>query len=255
MFKVLLVCNKINEIKTIERELYKREQVSEIWVAKDQQTARKEIATLKPCFSIIDPEIFEEEIREGVINKAAKFPVIVMSSNPQCAVKAFDLVANDFILMPVCPARLNTAVNRVINLLNQRLMAENYHLRYSSDTTKNNPDDTNMKKLVIRETGRIRLVEQKQIRFVRGAGNYVEIHLDNGNKILHRSTMRSIENELDQTMFCRIHKSALIKSSLVEELRPLPKGGYKIKIDKGDHFTLSRSNKDKLPTLLRTSHD
>ena len=253
MFRVLIISNKLDEINTIERELFKREQVADIRIACDLQTADLETASVEPCFAIVDPDIFGEKLHSKVSRNKYSFPVIVMSRNPECAVRAFELNANDFILLPVNPTRLNEAINRVINHLNQRLMVENYQLNSRSNANKQNQAETNSKKLVIKETGRIRLVEQEQIRFVRGAGNYVEIHLDDGNKILHRSTLRSIEDELDQNMFCRIHKSALIKSSLVEELRPLPKGGYKVKIDRGDHFTLSRGNKDKLPILLRNS--
>jgi DNA-binding LytR/AlgR family response regulator len=54
-------------------------------------------------------------------------------------------------------------------------------------------------------------------------------------------------------MFCRIHKSALIKMSLVEELRPTPKGDYRVLLRGGDDLTLSRNNKDKLKLLLENA--
>ena len=41
--------------------------------------------------------------------------------------------------------------------------------------------------------------------------------------------------------------------SLVEELRPTPKGDYKVRLRGGDDLTLSRKNKDKLKVLLENA--
>jgi hypothetical protein len=101
-------------------------------------------------------------------------------------------------------------------------------------------------RLVLRDATKIRLIRTSDIRFVRAAGSYVEIHLINNQTILHRALLKDIEEKLQQAPFTRIHRSFIVRSDLISELRTIDGGAYKIKIEGGEEFTLPRSNKQLL---------
>lgn len=253
MYKILIASNREADISLIRQRLDNREFICEIQIAENAQQAYSIMTSSLPDFALIDPRLFNIAVQSKNFSRRHTLPVIIMGYSSECAIVAFDHQAFDFVMQPLNPARLDTAIDRVTGAINKRLKNENRSLKVSNSQLATHVTQLSSKKLIIRETGRIRLLEQNNIRYVKGAGNYVEIFLANGKKIMHRGTLRSIENELDPGLFCRIHKSTLIKMSLVEELKPTPKGDYRIKLQSGEDLTLSRNNKDKLKLLLHSS--
>ena len=104
-------------------------------------------------------------------------------------------------------------------------------------------------RLVVRDPGRIRLIDVKHVNYITGAGNYVELHLVDGKTVLHRETMTALEQQLDPDVFIRIHRSSIVRRSFVTELRPNDKGDYTVILESGDLLTLSRRNRDKIEAL------
>lgn len=253
MYRVLIASDQQADIDLVHQLLNKRDLISEILVSQTLDQANSHISQQLPDFAFIDPRMYKVAQQGKSFTRRFSFPVIVMGYSSHCAVRAFDQGASDFLMRPLNEERIELAVSRVLGTLNKQLIHENRSLKLNNSHLSNQLTQLTSKKLVIRETGRIRLIDQNSIRYVKGAGNYVEIFLTDGNKIMHRGTLRAIENELDPLLFCRIHKSALIKMSLVEELKPTAKGDYHVRLRGGDDLTLSRNNKDKLKILLESS--
>ena len=70
---------------------------------------------------------------------------------------------------------------------------------------------------------RIQPVEVNGIEWLLGAGNYVELHV-NGQTVLHREPLRSLEQRLDPTEFVRIHRSVIVRRNCVREIRAIGHG-------------------------------
>ena len=62
-----------------------------------------------------------------------------------------------------------------------------------------------------------RLVPLNEIRWIKGAANYVEIHAASG-KYMHRETMHNVIEQLDASMFVRIHRSAIVNLEQIKEI-------------------------------------
>ena len=105
-------------------------------------------------------------------------------------------------------------------------------------------------RLIIKEPGRNHFIEVQHINYIVGAGNYAEIHLFNGTCILQRETLSNLEAQLDHHEFVRIHRSSLVRTSSICELKPNNKGDYCVLLKSGDALALSRRNKMKLTALL-----
>ena len=69
----------------------------------------------------------------------------------------------------------------------------------------------------VRSVGKIELIPLEEIRWIKGAANYVEIHAQNG-KYMHRETLHNLTQQLDPSIFLRIHRSAIVNLNHIKEI-------------------------------------
>jgi hypothetical protein len=84
----------------------------------------------------------------------------------------------------------------------------------------------------IRDGAKLTRVRLDEILAVSSAGNYVEFLLQDGRRLLMRSPLRSVENELAPRGFVRTHRSWLVNSKKVTTLKPDGSGDYTVELGK-----------------------
>ena len=181
---------------------------------------------------------------------ASKAEVVFVTAYDNFAITAFELDAIDYLLKPFDDERFEQALLRATKRIREHQLSD---LTRVSEVIRQLQQDSGSRyksKLIIKDPGRIRLQEVDQIDFIRGAGNYAEIHLVDGKMLLHRATMSTLEQQLDPDVFTRIHRSVIIRRACVIELRLNERGDYTVVLKDGQHFSLSRQNKHKLEQLL-----
>jgi two-component system LytT family response regulator len=77
------------------------------------------------------------------------------------------------------------------------------------------------------------------------AGDYVRLHTDEKLHLL-RETMSRMENRLDPERFLRIHRSTIINTERLKELRPYGNSEYIVVLNDGTELKLSRTYCDAL---------
>jgi DNA-binding LytR/AlgR family response regulator len=82
----------------------------------------------------------------------------------------------------------------------------------------------------IRDGAKLARVRLDQILAVVSAGNYVEFILDDGRKLLMRSPLSALENELGPRGFVRTHRSWLVNPRRMTALKPEGSGDYKVEL-------------------------
>ena len=82
----------------------------------------------------------------------------------------------------------------------------------------------------IRDGARLTRVRLDQILAVVSAGNYVEFILDDGRKLLMRSPLSALENELGPLGFVRTHRSWLVNPGRMTALKPEGSGDYSVEL-------------------------
>ena len=82
----------------------------------------------------------------------------------------------------------------------------------------------------IRDGARLTRVRLSDILAITSAGNYVEFALADGRRLLMRSPLSGIENELAGRGFVRTHRSWLVNTSLVSSLTPQGSGDYEVRL-------------------------
>jgi len=82
----------------------------------------------------------------------------------------------------------------------------------------------------IRDGARLTRVKLDEILAVTSAGNYVEFLLADGRRLLMRTPLRSVEDELSSRGFVRTHRSWLVNSKKVTRLKPDGSGDYTVEL-------------------------
>jgi hypothetical protein len=103
-------------------------------------------------------------------------------------------------------------------------------------------------RIAIQSKGRILLLDAIGIIAVRAQGNYVLLEGHNGSHLL-RQSMSTMGEKLKPHGFVRIHRSVLINSAHVEEVRSSVMGEYRLRIRSGKMFTVSRRYVNNLKSL------
>jgi LytTr DNA-binding domain len=106
-------------------------------------------------------------------------------------------------------------------------------------------------KIAIKTKGTILLVNPGDILAVEADGNYVLLRLQ-ASSLLLRESMSTIAEKLKSFGFVRIHRSVLVNSSWVEEIRPGATGEYLLRITGGREYVVSRTYKHNLKSLAQS---
>ncbi len=168
--------------------------------------------------------------------------VVLVTAFDSYAVEAFELHALDYLLKPFDDARLTQAVQRADALLAMRERASyGIALRgYLTDVgTAGAPDASRyLARLSVRSVGKVESVAVEEVRWIRAAGNYVELHLAR-RVMLHRVTLATLERRLDPATFLRVHRSAMVRRDEIDTLVVTGDGTYQLRLRSGSRVAVS----------------
>ncbi|MGA3158223.1 MAG: LytTR family DNA-binding domain-containing protein [Steroidobacteraceae bacterium] len=163
--------------------------------------------------------------------------VIFLTAYEQHALQAFEVHALDYLIKPVDDARFAAAIGRARKLLDSALkttmaervlqmldrVAEKYATRFSVHTGS-----------------RIQIVLAEDVEWIGAAGDYVELHAGSRSHLL-RETMASLEQRLDPAQFLRIHRSRIVRTDSIRELRSIENREFTVKLSDGSEHRSSRT--------------
>jgi DNA-binding LytR/AlgR family response regulator len=108
---------------------------------------------------------------------------------------------------------------------------------------------TNAANMAIKIKGKV--IDPTNLMAVEAQGNQVALRLERESYLLRQSISR-MEAKLKGCGFVRIHSSALVNASWVEEIRSLAAGNYLLVVSGKKEYTLSRTYKKNLPCLAES---
>jgi two-component system LytT family response regulator len=172
--------------------------------------------------------------------------VIFLTAYEQHVLRAFDVHALHYLLKPVDDTRFATAVGRARDLVDSALKAEMTQRvmkmlgRTSSEYAS---------RFTVLTGSRIQIVIAEDVEWIGAAGDYVELHVC-GRTYLLRETMASLEQRLDPAKFLRIHRSRIVQSKGILELRSIENREFSVKLSDGSEHRSSRTYADRLERWL-----
>jgi two-component system LytT family response regulator len=172
--------------------------------------------------------------------------VIFLTAYEEHALQAFEVHALDYLLKPVDDERFAAAVDRARRLMDsasKTRMAE----RILAMLARTSEEYTS--RFVVRTGSRIQIVLVEDTDWISAAGDYTELHV-RGQSHLLRETMNSLQQKLDPAKFLRIHRSRMVRTSCIVELRGIDNREYMVKLSDGSQHRSSRTYADRLEEWL-----
>ncbi|MGZ5219154.1 MAG: LytR/AlgR family response regulator transcription factor [Chitinophagaceae bacterium] len=168
------------------------------------------------------------------------FAIIFTTSYDQYAIKAIRFSALDYLLKPVDPKELVTAVKKVQEQRHLP-MAEQFQMLLKQVQGKG----TQFNKIAVPTYEGFELIPVDQVIHCEANDNYTHLFLKDKTKIIACRTLKEMEQQLqDFPFFVRVHHSYLINLNEVKKyIRG--EGGYLVMSD-GSSVNVSRSRKDSL---------
>jgi len=203
--------------------------------AANAKQARQQLPALEPDLVFLDVQMPGESGLELLESLEPPVPdVIFTTAYDEFAVKAFDLNALDYLLKPVDPARLATAI--------ERLRAKRASVTPTGDLNHGKHARDRLAaedKVFVREGDRCWFVEVKSIRLLESEGNYTRVHFDDAKPQLFRS-LNAMEERLDPKYFFRANRRQIINLSWIDKIEPWFSGGLLVHLKGGAKVELSR---------------
>lgn len=170
--------------------------------------------------------------------------VIVVTSQQEHAVAAFQRQAVDYVLRLLSTEHLNEALERAAEK-----NATQWALKLlEALPTLRDAARPRSPRVAIKANGRILFIDPFQIVSVHAEGNYVSLQKDSGSYLL-RESISSMVEKLKPYGFIRIHRSVLVNGSMVEEMHCCAAGAYRVRMKGGNEYTVARSYRRNLKSL------
>jgi len=160
--------------------------------------------------------------------------------------RAFDVHALHYLLKPLDDTRFAAAVNRARDQVDSALKADMaQRVMKMLDRTS----DGFVSRFTVQTGSRIQIVISEEVLWIGAAGDYAELHVS-GRSYLLRETMASLEQRLDPAKFIRIHRSRIVQSKGILELRSMENREFTVTLLDGSEHRSSRTYADRLERWL-----
>lgn len=165
------------------------------------------------------------------------FDVIFTTAYDHYAIKAIKYSAIDYLLKPIDIDDLKSAVEKVIQKQNDKLIKNEQILSLLNNLKPEQAD----KKIALHEGDGLTFVRLKEIIRCESDGNYTTIILEGNKRIVTSKTLGEYEELFSNENFFRIHRSHLIHLNHIKKYIK-GEGGYVIMSD-GSQVEVSRRKK------------
>ena len=209
------------------------------------------IRTLRPDVVLLDVQMPGQSGFE-VVERVAPDPlplVVFVTAYDEYALRAFQVHAFDYLLKPVSQARLAEAMLRVRTDMMRGAPPRERVLDVVDAVRLGAGERTAPRRytarFAVRDRDRYVLVRAADVDWIDAAANYVRLNT-RGRGLLLRMTLGEIEGRLDPAVFTRIHRSTIVNTTRVQEIRPDPHGDYDVVLTDGRTLRMSRTFRERL---------
>jgi two-component system, LytTR family, response regulator len=193
-----------------------------------------EIRRAKPDLLFLDvqmPECDGFDVLE-LLGKDVPPAIVFVTAYDQYALRAFEAGALDYLLKPFDNARFARALDRA-----------------KQKVAHHKDQPRKLERLAIKSAGQVAFVSLSEIDWIEAADYYAGLHVGSKTHLLRRS-MSELEQDLDQAVFCRIHRSTIVNLDRVRGLKLREDGEYTVLLEGGTCLRLSRRYRKQLQARL-----
>jgi two-component system LytT family response regulator/two-component system response regulator LytT len=230
--------------------------------ASDGVEALATIKRLEPDVVFLDiqmPGLTGFEVARRMIDHQLSSHIIFVTAFDQHAIEAFEVNAVDYLLKPVDPTRLETALQRA----RKRITTE----RQAADSDGSQPMAADLERIVqlvterqsrrerlaIKVGDRFLLVQAEEILFASLADEAITVVTSHYAGTSNYRTLDELQARLDPTVFWRVHRSHLVNINKIKEIVPWFSRNYilRMKDEKATEIPVSRTQTRRLREYLK----
>ncbi|MEO1989905.1 MAG: LytTR family DNA-binding domain-containing protein [Martelella sp.] len=197
MPRVILIDDEPPARRGLKRMLAVFDDIEVIGEAGTIDQARDLIVTLRPDAVFLDIELSSGKGFEIVTDLSPETAVIVVTAYSLYATDAFDVAALDFLVKPVDPDRLETAINRLRERLAPPPLAA---------ATSTRPPARILLKSMMSSV----MVPVSSITLLQAEADFTRVHLDSDQTYLAGGLLGKFEADLPSPPFCRLSRSLIV---------------------------------------------
>ena len=191
------------------------------------------------------------EVARRVIQAGIECQIVFVTAFDQYALDAFEVNAVDYLLKPVEPGRLGTAVDRV----RKRLAAEKVPQKPDLDQLLQMLGDRQGRReqLAIKVEDRFLLVQAEEVVHASVEDDQIRVVTNSLSGTSNYRTLDELQTRLDPAVFWRVHRSHLVNINKIKEIVPWFSRNYilRMKDGKGSEIPVSRSQTRRLREYLK----
>lgn len=192
------------------------------------------IRKAKPDLLFLDvqmPECDGFDVLE-LLGKHLPPAIIFVTAYDQYALRAFEAGALDYLLKPFDNTRFELALDRA-----------KLKIAHERDSPQK------LERLAIKSAGQVVFIKVSDIDWIEAADYYACVHVGPRTHMLRRS-ISELEQDLNPTIFCRIHRSTIVNCERISGLKLNEDGDYEVQLDTGAHLRLSRSYRKQIQSRM-----
>jgi two-component system LytT family response regulator/two-component system response regulator LytT len=216
--------------------------------------ALRVIEEFQPDLVMLDvqmPGLTGFEVARRVVEAGIESQLVFVTAYDQYAIDAFEVNAVDYLLKPVEPARLATAVDRV----RKRLAVEKPKKETDLEPLLQMLADRQGRReqLAIKIDERFLLVQTDEVVHASVEADQIRVVTNSLSGTSNYRTLDELQTRLDPAIFWRVHRSHLVNINKIKEIVPWFSRNYilKMKDAKGTEIPVSRSQTRRLREYLK----
>ena len=132
--------------------------------------------------------------------------VIFTTAYSEYAVDSYELEAIDYLLKPIELTRFQRAVEKACD----------YLLLFSEKSQKNQLETVEQNHIFVKSDRRYFRIVFENILFIEGLKDYIVIYTDDKGKIITKTTLKAMNEQLPKDIFMRVSKSYIVNIDRIE---------------------------------------
>jgi DNA-binding LytR/AlgR family response regulator len=195
--KAIIVDDDLMARESINHLLLKFNDIEVLGLFDSALTAQSFLSNNEVDVVFLDVEMPEFSGLELLANSSNLPEIVLITSNSDYAVEAFEYEVLDFIPKPASLVRINKAIERL------RLK---------------NIGSVDKKDMYVKSEGRFVRVLFEDLTTVQTLGDYVTLFMKNGEKLVVHSTLSAMALKLPDSVFMKVHRSYIVNLSFIKDI-------------------------------------
>jgi two-component system LytT family response regulator len=246
--RVLIVDDEPPAQTALANILSARSDVEHFDSANDASEALAKLATDSYDVLLLDINMLDlssTQLVDQLSERNLPLPSIVfVTAHAEHAVAAFERHTVDYVIKPCSNESINEALDRAARRAKGERAAKLIEAlpQWQKLSSPGHP------MIAIKAKGRILFISPSDVVAVQAKGNYVSLQRESDSYLL-RESISMVAEKLKPYGFIRIHRSALVNTSFVVEIKPHSAGKYGLRVKGGKEYAVTGGYKKNLKPL------